>query len=672
MRIITTISLLLISYFGYAQTQDIDTIIVGSNYVGSGEAIDNQQLTISDDTLYIENSNYVDLKPYLDNTDQQTLNFFSLDTATSLLYVGLLNGDTISVDLSDLQLIGLQEQLLSLVNDSLRISNGNYVDLSAYANTDSQNLGHTVDNDTLRTITISGGSSTQINVADRDNDPTNELYDDAPVYDSLAATNVRIDSNYAQILLRVLLPNPPCTSGELMKWNNISQKFECGSDLTVGEADGTLTNVDLVSRTLSFDVTQGSVDNVTFPNWDTLDTDDVLKTTAFGGDVTGPYDDLQIINNSHSHDTTSLPTFLTSVEGVTNDAGNIDLVAGSNIQIASSDAANTITISATVVTNLERVTADVDTFGVDAVTITSSSGTDVHFQGDAGAGLTPVLFRNSATPATTKVSVSETDPTVQSHIKSITTTDIARWNAFDSEAEIDSAVANNNYTGPQGPQGVQGIQGLKGDIPSHEWGTGGNAYKLRFQNPNGTWAAYSSSLKGEKGDMGASLLILDMVADSTALPVVGSYTGNFGDVYVTTNDGHAWVFKEDSPNRWMDIGQLLPNEVRSISMQYSGRSQPVTTTGESQALYIVGDEMAGRRVYEATFRFPNGPTAPTATIQILKNAVYFVSLPNVTDSQVYTVAANETLAYGDVLSINISAITGTFAGGITVTLSTVE
>jgi hypothetical protein len=48
--------------------------------------------------------------------------------------------------------------------------------------------------------------------------------------------------------------------------------------------------------------------------------------------------------------------------------------------------------------------------------------------------------------------------------------------------------------GPQGPMGQQGEQGLP---PAHEW----MGFKLRFQNPDGTWGHYVN-LKGPRGDRG--------------------------------------------------------------------------------------------------------------------------------------------------------------------------
>lgn len=55
-------------------------------------------------------------------------------------------------------------------------------------------------------------------------------------------------------------------------------------------------------------------------------------------------------------------------------------------------------------------------------------------------------------------------------------------------------------TGPEGPQGIQGppgIQGPRGTAPDHEW----NGSKLRWKNPDGTWAAWAD-LKGPQGVTG--------------------------------------------------------------------------------------------------------------------------------------------------------------------------
>jgi hypothetical protein len=80
---------------------------------------------------------------------------------------------------------------------------------------------------------------------------------------------------------------------------------------------------------------------------DTNASDDLTTATTFSGDVTGAYNATVVGDNSHNHDATTITTnIVSSLDGVTNDGGNIDLIAGSNITITPDDGANTITISA--------------------------------------------------------------------------------------------------------------------------------------------------------------------------------------------------------------------------------------------------------------------------------------------------------------------------------------
>lgn len=86
-----------------------------------------------------------------------------------------------------------------------------------------------------------------------------------------------------------------------------------------------------------------------------------------------------------------LVNVVSSVEGVTNDGGNIDLVAGSGISISSNDTANTITIAASAA-------------GIDHGTL-SGLGDDDHSQYvlDAGDTMTGTLNSQDVIPTTTNL-----------------------------------------------------------------------------------------------------------------------------------------------------------------------------------------------------------------------------------------------------------------------------
>ncbi|MEW2921612.1 hypothetical protein AB1A65_09100, partial [Muricauda sp. ANG21] len=118
---------------------------------------DDQTLTLSGNSLSIEDGNNVDLSGYLDNTDGQTLSLSgsdlsisggntvdisSIDTDTDDQTL-TLSGNTLSiadgnsVDLSALDNSGSDDQTLTLSGNSLSIEDGNNVDLSGYLdNTD--------------------------------------------------------------------------------------------------------------------------------------------------------------------------------------------------------------------------------------------------------------------------------------------------------------------------------------------------------------------------------------------------------------------------------------------------------------------------------------------------------------------------------------------------------
>lgn len=120
------------------------------------------QFNIINDSLYIalsEDGTYgVDVSPYLDNTDTSGFNrqfYINSDT----LYII----DDLSTKFVDLiPYLNTDEQTLSIVNDTLYISNGNGVDLSAYLDDkDEQTLS--LSNDTLY---ISNGNSVYLDYVD--------------------------------------------------------------------------------------------------------------------------------------------------------------------------------------------------------------------------------------------------------------------------------------------------------------------------------------------------------------------------------------------------------------------------------------------------------------------------------------------------------------------------
>ena len=83
-------------------------------------------MTLTGNTLEIEDGNTVDLSGYLDNTDDQDLTGATL-TGTDL-QIDIENGGSANVDLSSL--VGTDDQALSLSGNTLTLEDGGTVDLT--------------------------------------------------------------------------------------------------------------------------------------------------------------------------------------------------------------------------------------------------------------------------------------------------------------------------------------------------------------------------------------------------------------------------------------------------------------------------------------------------------------------------------------------------------------
>ncbi len=100
---------------------------------------DDQALSLSGNTLTLEDGGTVDLAPYLDNTDDQAITDFSLDGTTNILTLTLEDGGTQTVDLSGF--VSTDDQQLTFATNTLTLEDGGTVDLSGYLdNTDDQAL----------------------------------------------------------------------------------------------------------------------------------------------------------------------------------------------------------------------------------------------------------------------------------------------------------------------------------------------------------------------------------------------------------------------------------------------------------------------------------------------------------------------------------------------------
>ncbi len=152
-------------------TKEIDLSSLDNN------GTDGQQLTLSGNTLTLQNGRTVDLSPYLDNTDDQQITNFKYDPDTHKISLTLEDGGTKEIDLSSLDNNGTDDQQLTLSGNTLTLQNGGTVDLSSYLdNTDDQQITNfKYDPDTHKiSLTLEDGGTKEIDLSSLDNNGTDD------------------------------------------------------------------------------------------------------------------------------------------------------------------------------------------------------------------------------------------------------------------------------------------------------------------------------------------------------------------------------------------------------------------------------------------------------------------------------------------------------------------
>ncbi len=210
----------------------------------------------------------VSLTPYLDNTDEQDL---SLGTQTgTLIPVNISGGNGVTIDVADNDNDSTNEiQDLNLSGNTLTVTNNGSatnINLTPYLdNTDEQDLSLGTQTGTQIPVNISGGSGVTIDVADNDNDSTNEIQDlnlsgnTLTVTNNGSATNINLapylDNTDAQDLSlsgnTLSISNDPNTDVDLSPYldNTDNQDLTgatlAGSTLTIDIENGNSTSVNL-------------------------------------------------------------------------------------------------------------------------------------------------------------------------------------------------------------------------------------------------------------------------------------------------------------------------------------------------------------------------------------------------------------------------------------------
>ncbi|HEA21773.1 MAG TPA: hypothetical protein ENH87_12765, partial [Pricia antarctica] len=138
---------------GGTQTVDFTAVLAAAG-------TDDQNLTLTGNVLTLEDGGTVDLSAYLDNTDDQAITDFSLDSTTNVITLTLEDGGTRTVDLSSF--ISTDDQNITLAGNTLTLEDGGTVDLTSFLdNTDDQQVtDFSLDNATNQlTLTLEDGGT---------------------------------------------------------------------------------------------------------------------------------------------------------------------------------------------------------------------------------------------------------------------------------------------------------------------------------------------------------------------------------------------------------------------------------------------------------------------------------------------------------------------------------
>jgi hypothetical protein len=153
---------------------------------------------------------------------------------------------------------------------------------------------------------------------------------------------------------------------------------------------------------------------------------------------------------------------------------------------------------------------------------------------------------------------------------------------------------SQSYTGSQGDLGYTGSIGIGFTGSQSYTGSQGD---LGYTGSIGIGFTGSQSFvpgfvgsQGPKGDAGTSVTIVGSAANYASLPA--GYTGNIGDGYITTDNGHLNVWDGDS---WTDVGQIIGftgslGYVGSAGAGYTGSASTAAGYAGSQGVGYVGSE----------------------------------------------------------------------------------
>jgi hypothetical protein len=286
-----------------------------------------------------------------------------------------------------------------------------------------------------------------------------------------------------------------------------------------------------------------------------------------GGVAPGAYSldghdhDAEYVNEGQTNSVTTgmiVPDVVSSIDGVTNDAGNIDLIEGANVTITPNDGANTITIAAT--------------GGGDDGDWTISGDDLYREEGKVGIGTPPPLYAKLEVEATSgKAGSFRTADALDSSPA------LVAMNTLGTGAVFRAATPMMTY--PTSPAAVGGFGG------------------------DGARAAYFESWGDDDGvytETDGAGNALEAIANGTGY--AGRFEGGSG-VYVENSQSRAADFRTDYPTGDFDT------HVLHAEYTYSGNNHGVAVHGES----VPADGFGSGGVFIGGYSGVQGGVLPTGT-----------------------------------------------------------
>ena len=179
----------------------------------------------------------------------------------------------------------------------------------------------------------------------------------------------------------------------------------------------------------------------------------------------------------------------------------------------------------------------------------------------------------------------------------------------DGIAETDGNYGPTGPQGPIGPTGPQGPQGDKGDTgltgPIGPQGVQGPIGPVGPEGPQG--------IKGDKGDQGIQGdpgAGIDIQGTVPHAPDDLPPTGEPGDAWMSSDDGHMWAWDDDT-NTWVDLGKVQGPEGPQGPQGIQGPIGPKGDTGATGATGATGSQ--GPQGIQGV-PGPTGPIGPEGPI----------------------------------------------------------